>query len=471
MALRHEPPPRSLPADGRDAAAPASSRRHSARPLEWARLGHEAAHHRSPAVVGGVVRCAGRPLEPQELFRLARLAVAAHPGLGRARAGSPFVPERHVFDAPVPCGTGQAGLRLALEELTARPLSGPEWGVWLVHGYEPQEFAVVLRADQNRLDGMLLTEIFRDVLARAPRSSAAGPVGVPACAEVPGAGRARGGAALATAVREGLDILRGLWPAARLLPGHLPLTGKVHYTWGSVKAARLHEIAAAYSATVDDVYLAALAGALGAWADGRGRSPVGPALPRARALPRGRTLPYGRVLPCGRGFLRGRTLRLTVPTGLRRGDEAARPGSAVVGAGVRLPVAMIDPIERIARVKTQTDAVRSAAPRPREGALSRVLPGRLGGWLHAWDLHPRRTTVLASHVPGTDEPLSLGDRTVIDMMPLLSLPAGQALAACLTEYAGTARICFVTDRAVTGHDELVRLWVGELDLLAARAAP
>ncbi|MFI9051583.1 WS/DGAT domain-containing protein [Streptomyces sp. NPDC053427] len=399
---------------------------------------YAAAHPETSVAVGGVSRITGDVPDHEEMCLLVDLAVARYPELGELppggrEAGVPFAAEDHVFRIPVAAGTGLDGLRAALGDLAAAPLPKRLWGVWVLHGYAPGEFAVVLRGHHAHFDGMLLSEIFRGTLSGPAASRADG-------APLPGSTARRGTAAeLATAVREGIGAMGGLRRAARLVPHTFPLTGKLQYAWGSVEMPRLRKLAAAYGVTPNDLYLSALAGALKKWSGEHGR-------------------------PLGR-----QPMRLMVPVTLRRRDDAGKKGNSVLGAAVRLPADLDDPVERLKYVNVRTRKVRSSLFDPHAGALGRLLPERFGRWLLELDLHPRCTTVLASHVPGPGKRLRLGERVITEAVPLNLLPAGHALAACLSSYAASAQICFVADRTVGGCDDLVQLWMRELDEMTARA--
>ncbi|WP_236573395.1 WS/DGAT domain-containing protein [Streptomyces sp. GS7] len=419
---------------------PAAGRQAGDREWKGAFFDYAAAHPGTSVAVGGVTRITGDVPDHEEMCLLVDLAAARYPELAEAppggsgrRAAAPFAAADHVFRTPVAAGTGLDGLRAALGDLAAAPLPERLWGVWILHGYAPDEFAVVLRGHHAHFDGMLLTELFRGTLSGTAASSKAG-------APPPGrtAGRSTT-AELATAVREGISALGGLRRAARLVPDGFPLTGRLHYAWGSVELARFRKIAAAHGATPNDLYLSALAGALKSWAGERGR-------------------------PLGR-----QPMRMMVPVTLRRRDNAGERGNAVLGAAVRLPVGLDDPVERLEYVKARTRKVRSSLFNPHAGALGRMVPDRFGRWLLELDLHPRSTTVLATHVPGPDKRLHLGDRVITNVMPLTLLPAGHVLAACFSSYATTAQIGFVADRTVGDCDGLVQLWMHELDEMTARA--
>jgi diacylglycerol O-acyltransferase / wax synthase len=421
-------------------SVPTAGRQAGVREWKGAFFDYAAAHPGTSVAVGGVSRITGDVPDHEEMCLLVDLAVARYPELAAAPpdgsgrgTGTPFAAADHVFRTPVAAGTQLDGLRVALGDLAAAPLPERLWGVWILHGYAPDEFAVVLRGHHAHFDGMLLSELFRGTLSEPAASSKA---------VVPPSGPTarRGPAAeLATAVREGIDALGGLRRAARLVPDGFPLTGKLHYAWGSVELARFRKVAAAHGATPNDLYLSALAGALKSWAEERGR-------PLCR-----------------------QPMRMMVPVTLRRRDNAGKRGNAVLGAAVRLPVGLDDPVERLEYVKARTRKVRSSLFNPHAGALGRMVPDRLGRWLLELDLHPRSTTVLASHVPGPDKRLRLGDRVITDVMPLNLLPAGHALATCFSSYATTAQICFVADRTVGGCDDLVQLWMHELDEMTTRA--
>ncbi|MGK5630901.1 WS/DGAT domain-containing protein [Streptomyces sp. URMC 123] len=396
---------------------------------------YEKAYPHSSVAIGAALLCTGETPSRDDLRLLLTMGVEAYPGLGGGSApGSTDSVDDHLFEHRTPPGSGDQGLRDALDAVSAQPLPAVPWGIWIVHGYAPGRFAFVVRFHHGHTDGALLSE-FGDRLLAGAAGRPGGRPREPVRGRPP---RTR----LTTALREGRELLDGPRPACHPLPrGAIALTGRPHYCWGAVDLDRLRRIAGRYDATVNDLYLTALAGALRAWAPDD-------------------------------HWLRGsRPVRAHVYINLRRGDSGGRMGNQLTGTQVRLPCRETDPVRRLAEVRRRTDRIRSAVRSPDVGSLTRLLPARFGLLLLLLGLHPSRVTLLATRVPGPRQRMSLFGRTVTEMVPLVFLPAGQALSVCLGDYGDTACVSFVVDRAVAGGEELPRLWLREIDRLERAAGP
>ncbi|WP_371478894.1 WS/DGAT domain-containing protein [Kitasatospora sp. NBC_00315] len=395
-------------------------------------LDYAAAHPATSVAIGVVALCTGEPPTREEIAVLVSMAVDAYPELGRhpvpepARSagapGTPFRLDQQIFEVEAESGSGQAGLRAVLERLTAEPLPAALWGVWLVHGYAAGEFAVVLRGHHALFDGLLLTDIIACALGAEPRrrSGAA-------------AGSAPRRADPATALREARALFRDRGRAAQPVPPSVKLTGRVRYAWDGVSVERMRAAAAAHRATSNDVYLAALAGALRVWA------------------------------PDPRWLAGGRPVRVQVPIGYPH--EAGRLGVRATAAWVRLPCEVDDPAERTALVKVQTDRLRASLRDPHTGSLTRLVSKLLGRFDLDLQYHPGWMSLLVSHVPGPAATPAIAGRTVTAGVPLMFLPARQYLATAMCDFAGMAQLCVVADQAVPDVDELARQWVHQVDLL------
>jgi hypothetical protein len=338
--------------------------------------------------------------------------------------------EQQIFEAHAAPGSGAPGLRAALELLAAQPLPDRLWGVWVVHGHAPEEFAVVLRGHHALFDGLLLAEIIAQVLGAGPRP------GRPArhrTRERTSTGQR--GALYTSALRQARTLLGDRGRAAQPMPSSATLTGQVQYAWEGVELDRMRQAATAHQATSNDVYLAALAGALRLWA------------------------------PDPTWLDGGRTVRVQVPVG----DPApsnGRLGARATAAWVRLPCHVDNPAARIAAVKAHTNRLRASLRDPHPGALTKVLTKFLGRFELDLQYHPQWTSMLTTHVPGPAALPSIAGRTVTAGMPLMFLPARQYVAAAMSDFAGTAHLCLVADKVVPRLEELARHWGEQVNLLA-----
>ncbi|MFI6588431.1 WS/DGAT domain-containing protein [Embleya sp. NPDC050493] len=395
---------------------------------------YAAAHPHSSMEIGGVAVVAGPTPSTLELHALIDLARAAHPPLGdRARppganARGPAEAADHFDEVVLPTHGGDVALHAAIERVCARPLTDVTWGVTLLHGHRDDEFALLLRAHHGLLDGMSLIGIMLAALGETglPRRrtrSESSP------SWTPGRVRAVLGAAADLAL-PARSITLG--PARVQAP-----TGPPRRRWAHTPLPRLKAIARAGRTSLNDVYLAALAGALRPW------------------------------LPDDAGG----TVRAMVPLDARRRDTSDAVGNFHRGVPVVLPCLLPTAVERLAATHLATANIRTGRLDPDADALFETLPTRWHGRVLARALHPRRTTLVATHVPGPARPLELHGHHIHTLLPLMFLPAGHHLSVCLAEYAGTAHLAVIADPSLPDVDELPVRWLAELDALEAALTP
>ncbi|MFE7122262.1 WS/DGAT domain-containing protein, partial [Streptomyces sp. NPDC057654] len=195
----------------------------------------------------------------------------------------------------------------------------------------------------------------------------------------------------------------------------------------------LRRIGHRHGATVNDVYLAALAGALRAWA-GEG------AADELRAV------------------------RALCPVNIRRDREGVLRNRHIPGR-VTLPVDLATPGERLAAVTARTAGLARALRHPVVHGVFRGLPRSLGTWCVERYFRPDRATLLASNVHGPAHPLRLAGAPVREVLPLNFLPAGHPLSVVLVSMNGLLTVGFTVDAAVRGTTDLPGLWLRELEAL------
>ncbi|MET9465458.1 wax ester/triacylglycerol synthase domain-containing protein [Streptomyces sp. NPDC006544] len=387
-----------------------------------------AAHPHTSMEIGGVAVITGRTPSTVELHALIELVRAAHPPLSaRARppganTGGPTAPAEHLRELTLPEHGGDTALHAAIERLCARPLTDVTWGMTLLHGHRDNEYALLLRAHHGLLDGMSLIGITLAALGEpgmSPRPTAPRPS--PSWT----AGRVR------ALMRAAADLMVsahaiGLGPAEVQAP-----SGPPRRLWAHTPLPRMKAIAREGGVSLNDVYLAALAGALRPWLPDRTTG----------------------------------TVRVTVPLNTRRGDMNAALGNFHRGVPVILPCHLPTAAERLTATRLATRNIRISHRDPDADVLFDFLPTRWHGRALARILHPRRTTMVVTHVPGPARPLRLGDRSTRALLPLMFLPAGHHLSVCLGEYAGAAHLAVVADPSLPDIDELPARWLAELEAL------
>jgi diacylglycerol O-acyltransferase / wax synthase len=341
----------------------------------------------------------------------------------------------HVRVLPLPAGTGEAELLLAVERLRRERLdpSLPLWQVWFLTGLPERQVALFVKLHHAIADGMAAmatVAAFLDPVPDAPSAPARSwtPARPPSARELLAdnlarrAGRLAGAFSTLARPRTTVRRLRAAWPAARELLAEEPapetsldrMVGPdrslalVRTTLDQVK-----EVAHAHDATVNDVLLAATTGGL-------------------RALLRSRGEP-----------VEGTTVRVYVPVSLRRGVGGPRQGNLIAQMAVPLPLGGSDPGRRLGRIAAET-ARRKARTRTSLGTLFR---GRITRLLLLKAVMRQRVNVTTASIPGPEVPLYLAGARVLEAFPVLPLIANEPLGVGGLSYAGAFGIGVVADRA------------------------
>jgi len=378
------------------------------------------------------------------------------------------------------------GARQQLEELVARlqarPLdrSRPLWELTLVEGLRDGRFAVVTKAHQALVDGVHAVDLGQVVLdgsadGHQPSAHLWHPAPEPSLVELvvgavadsvraprqvvdtlrtgaadlqAGAGRVLevvGGLAARTASRPtprgplnpdigeqrrfrlvatDLDDYRLVRNHLLAGPGRRRGKGRAAGTSGVAPSPRHNGSSAPrVEATVNDVVLATLAGALRAWLLTRGE-PVHPSS----------------------------LVRALVPVSVRAdGQAAGAVGSRVASILVDLPTGEPSPLIRLHQIAYQTRPHREAG----EAVDARTIAGIAGfapptlhslGARVASSLSRRLFNLVVTNVPGPQLPLFLGGSRMLASYPVIPLAKGQALSVGLTSYDGGVHYGLLGDR-------------------------
>ncbi|KAB7844959.1 WS/DGAT domain-containing protein [Streptomyces mobaraensis] len=410
----------------------------------WARtwIAYERRHPTTPPVIAQAFLCSGIAPSRTRLREMARLSALLLPELAPEGAETDEVLDRHVFEERAERGSGEAGLRAVLGRLAVAPLPATGADLWLVTGYAPGAFALVPRVRHALLDGVGSSAV-TSLVGRMLGGSARPPGSAPAPG-VPAAGDDRGTASVGGVCRAALvlaDVALGVPPAARLarVPDRAPGAPVLH-RWTFVRTAPLRPLLSASGASVNDVLLACLAGALRSW----GRE-------RDGRIPRG--------------------VRAMVPVTLREDADRPADGNRFVGARVLLPLREPDPLRRLAAVATRTRTVRRRSARPDVEALLRRCPDALAAWTSWRSLRPRVGSLVASNVPGPPGGLRAPGFRVDHVVPMLFLPSGHPFSVAFMDYGGEVCVGFTTYPEVGGLDRLPGWFDAAARELCEAAAP
>ncbi|MEW2360089.1 wax ester/triacylglycerol synthase domain-containing protein [Spirillospora sp. NPDC029432] len=269
----------------------------------WARI------EGSPPALNEFIGTVRGRLAPLEILRY-----SLAPSGGRPQwIGLPgFDPAEHV--SAVVAAPGESGLRARLAELLGQslPLCGrPPWRIDLVEGYSEDEFTVLVRTHHALMDGISNAHLLQRLLdrdgAQPPHAGGTAPTLRPVT------GKERLAAAGASLPSIGRSSLAG------------PLDQGRHLTWATLPRAAM-ERARSRGATLNDVYLALVAGALS-----RTCGPDAARAVRHISVPSDVRVP-GALVRLGNG---ASPFRIVPPLGRHRLDERIRMVSERTGHAKR----------------------------------------------------------------------------------------------------------------------------------------
>jgi diacylglycerol O-acyltransferase / wax synthase len=362
---------------------------------------------------------------------------------------SHFDPEAHFHRIALPAPHDRCALRELVGDLSTAPLDHdrPLWEIYLIEGFGSGA-AMLMRVHHAVADGI--------ALARVMLSAADG------CDPGPGiADSAAHSSGLTSVLGHGLGGLRHpQQTAARgfsdvvtlaklLLPDSessvvLKGDGRVAHrvAWSDpVDLWRVKHIASAYSVTVNDVLMAALAGAL-----------------------------RERIVAAGEPPER---LHALVPVNLRPLDEPLTSdlGNRFGLVLADLPVDLDDRVDRVWEVNRRMEAIKNSD----EGALAYGildLIGRTPAEVEAWmiDYFTAKASMVVTNVRGPECPISLVGTPVAGVLVWAPCSGHMRMTVSIFSYAGKVTVGFLTDAGVVPDPQpLADAFRAELLALARRS--
>jgi len=345
----------------------------------------------------------------------------------------------HLRHTALPAPGGEQQLLALVARIASQQLdrSKPLWETWLVDGLQGGRFALISKAHHALVDGVSgvdLASVLFDLAAQPP-TPAEGlapwePHPEPSPAELVLAGAI--GAAEATAqmavralaaaarpgtsigvVRDALEgvgeiVWAGLNPAPET-PLNVPIGPHRRYAVVRQQLSDYKLVKDAIGATVNDVVLTVVAGALARWLRSRGI----------------RT--------------EGLEMRALVPVSIRSSEERGTLGNRLAAMRGPLPIYIEDPVARLRFVRGAMDGLKEskqAVGASTLAAVNNLAPPTILAQASRLNFSTRLFNLIVTNIPGPQVPLYLLGRPLLDLFPVAFLPENHALAIAIMSYNG-----------------------------------
>ena len=362
-----------------------------------------------------------------------------------------------------------------LAEVMARVMSQrldrdhPLWEYWVIEGLAQDRWALISTVHHSMVDGVSGTELYGVIFDFSPepappasdeRTADAEPssIGLAAQAALDNVMLpARDALALsgavanpAGAIRQAAGTVRAM---AKLAPALWPATGSSlsgpigrerRFTWTQASLDDVKKIKQELGGTVNDVVLAAISGGFRELLLARGEQPE----------------PH--------------MVRSLVPVSVRAPGEEKDYGNQVSAVLADLPVHIADPVERLAAVRAELEALKAGKEEMAGEALTAL--GRyslypLASWWTrlAFGLPQREIVTVTTNVPGPGQQLYGMGRRLVEIIPYVPIAGTVRTGISIFSYHGTVTFGITGDFAANPDlDVLARgIEQGVSELLAA----
>jgi WS/DGAT/MGAT family acyltransferase len=402
--------------------------------------------------IGGLMVIEGPPPKTSELLEQIRQRLHLVPRYRHKLASTPldsgrpvwvddpnFNLDYHIRHTALPSPGGWEQLCALTARIFSQQLdrSKPLWEMWLIEGLEEDRFALITKTHHSLVDGIggvdLATVLF-DLSPDPPPLKHSGrawqPHPEPGTTDLLAAG-VRG------AVRAGVELAERAigaitHPDRSLARAREVAEGLGEFIWAELNPApetplnvpigphrRYYGIAAsledfktvknAFGGTVNDVVLAVVTGALRNFLIARGRR------------------------------VEGVEMRALVPVSVRTEAERGETGNRLVAMRGPLPVYIADPVQRLRFVSQSMDGLKESKQALGAEVIASAqnfTPPTLLAQASRLNFSTRLFNLIVTNIPGTQFPLYVLGRELLEAYPIAFLPENHALAIAILSYNG-----------------------------------
>jgi diacylglycerol O-acyltransferase len=380
----------------------------------------------------------------------------------------------HVRRTGLPSPGGDEELRNLVGRVMSQQLdrAKPLWELWVAEGLDDGRWALISKSHHCMVDGVSATDLLSVILGTDRDPGPAKPDGwrakpEPSSTELVTHSLAlravspyEGVRTVLSAVRgprrvtrQAVTVARGLANFRSLLSAPPPssLNGPIgphrRWDWARARLGEVKQIRQAHGGTINDVVLAAITNGF-------------------REL----------LIARGEG-VEGRVVRTLVPVSVRAEEEHGTYNNKVSAMFADLPVEFSDPVERLAALHAQMQALKhsgEAVAAERLTALSGFAPamllalaGRVGTRLPQSSIN-----TVTTNVPGPQQPLYLAGRRMLEAFPFVPLGGSVRIGVAIFSYDGGINFGVTGDRdSAPDIDVLCRgIEHGMAELLKARSS-
>lgn len=346
----------------------------------------------------------------------------------------------HVRHTAVPAPGTEEQLRNLAGRVLGQRLdrSKPLWEIWLVEGLADGRWALIAKVHHCMVDGVAGMDLATVMFDLSPDHRPSGdpvpwaPAPEPSSLDLLADAARR---AVTRPVRQGLDVARELGvvrdlrrigafalgagratarftrPAAGSLNG--PIGPHRRWCWQTVPLDEVKAVKRSLGGTVNDVVLAAV------------------------------TAGYRDLLNARGGLAPDTVVRSAVPVSVREPDRAGVMENRVAAVFVNLPADVDDPVERLRRIREQTEDVKRSEQAAGTRTLTRLTDTAVAPALLSLAarmpvrLRQGLVQTVTTNVPGPDFPLYVMGRRLLELHPYVPLTGGIRMVTAIVSYCGT----------------------------------